>query len=70
MARKSKWSKDIQRRIPKVYKAVVIQHKKDTEEDSNIEYNIQQISKACNLSLRHTNNLKYGARKGRTVIPL
>ncbi|KAH0656125.1 hypothetical protein KY290_031749 [Solanum tuberosum] len=47
-----------------------LQHKKDTEEASDMEYNIQQISKAGDLSPRHTNSLKYGARKDRTVIPL
>ncbi|KAH0725418.1 hypothetical protein KY284_001283 [Solanum tuberosum] len=47
-----------------------LQHKKDTEEDSDMEYNIQQISKAGDLSPRHNNSLKYGARKGRAVIPL
>ncbi|KAH0639801.1 hypothetical protein KY285_036387 [Solanum tuberosum] len=48
----------------------VMQHKKDTEEDEDIEYNIQQISKEGDFSPRHTNSLKYGARKGRPVIPL
>uniref|UniRef100_M1DJV0 Uncharacterized protein n=1 Tax=Solanum tuberosum TaxID=4113 RepID=M1DJV0_SOLTU len=48
----------------------VIQHKKDTEEDEDMDYNIQQISKAGDLSPRHTNSLKYKARKGRPVIPL
>ncbi|KAH0635878.1 hypothetical protein KY289_035793 [Solanum tuberosum] len=47
-----------------------LQHKKDTEENSDMKYNIQQISKAGDLSPRHTNSLKYGARKGITVIPL
>ncbi|KAG5572504.1 hypothetical protein H5410_062270 [Solanum commersonii] len=41
----------------------VLQHRKDTKEDEDIEYNIQQISKAGDLSPRHTNSLKYGARK-------
>ncbi|WMV18187.1 hypothetical protein MTR67_011572 [Solanum verrucosum] len=48
----------------------VMQHKKDTEEDEDMDYNIQQISKAGDLSPRHTNSLKHGARKGRSVIPL
>ncbi|KAH0636656.1 hypothetical protein KY289_036571 [Solanum tuberosum] len=48
----------------------VMQHKKDTEEDEDMEYNIQHISKAGDLFPRHTNSLKYGARKGRPVIPL
>ncbi|KAH0696200.1 hypothetical protein KY289_013682 [Solanum tuberosum] len=48
----------------------VIHHKKDTEEDEDMDYNIQQISKAGDLSPRPTNSLKYGARKGRPVIPL
>ncbi|KAH0636668.1 hypothetical protein KY289_036583 [Solanum tuberosum] len=48
----------------------VMQQKKDTEEDGDMEYNIQQISKAGDLSPRHTNSLKNGARKGRSFIPL
>ncbi|KAH0770267.1 hypothetical protein KY290_014248 [Solanum tuberosum] len=48
----------------------VIQHKKETEEDEDMDYKIQQISKVGDLSPRHTNSLKYGARKGRPVIPL
>ncbi|KAG5600706.1 hypothetical protein H5410_032076 [Solanum commersonii] len=48
----------------------VMQHKKDTEEDEDMDYNIQQISKTGDLSPRHTNNLKYEVRKGRPVIPL
>ncbi|KAH0721347.1 hypothetical protein KY290_006337 [Solanum tuberosum] len=48
----------------------VLQHRKDTEEDEDIEYNIQQISKAGDLSPRHTNSLKYGARKGKRTLPL
>ncbi|WMV54243.1 hypothetical protein MTR67_047628 [Solanum verrucosum] len=47
-----------------------MQNKKDTEEDADIEFNIQQISKADDLSPRHTDNLKNGARKGRPIIPL
>ncbi|KAG5605257.1 hypothetical protein H5410_026749 [Solanum commersonii] len=42
----------------------VLQHRKDTEEDEDMEYNIQQISKVGDLSPRHTNSLKQGARKG------
>ncbi|KAH0696829.1 hypothetical protein KY289_014311 [Solanum tuberosum] len=41
----------------------VIQHKKETEEDEDMDYKIQQISKVGDLSPRHTNSLKYGARK-------
>lgn len=48
----------------------LMQHEKDTKEDEDTDYNIQQISKAGDLSPRHTNSLKYGARKGRSVIPL
>lgn len=48
----------------------LMQHEKDTEEDEDTDYNIQQISKAGDLSPRHTNSLKYGARKGRSVIQL
>ncbi|KAH0658163.1 hypothetical protein KY289_026911 [Solanum tuberosum] len=48
----------------------VLQHKRDIEEDEDIEYNIQQISKAGDLSPKHTNSLKNGARKGKPVIPL
>ncbi|KAK4736470.1 hypothetical protein R3W88_000167 [Solanum pinnatisectum] len=42
----------------------VIQHRRETEEDEDMEYNIQQISKAGDLSPRHTNSIKHGARKG------
>ncbi|KAH0679661.1 hypothetical protein KY284_020746 [Solanum tuberosum] len=48
----------------------VLQHRKDTEEDEDMEYNIQQISKAGDLSPRHTNSLKQGARKGKQTLPL
>uniref|UniRef100_A0A0V0H3G9 Putative ovule protein n=1 Tax=Solanum chacoense TaxID=4108 RepID=A0A0V0H3G9_SOLCH len=47
-----------------------IQHRKDTEEDEDMEYNIQHISKAGNLSPRQTNSLKIRANKGKTTIPL
>lgn len=47
-----------------------MQQRKDTEEDEDIKFNIQQISKAGDLSPRHTNSLKNGARKGRPFIPL
>ncbi|WMV21122.1 hypothetical protein MTR67_014507 [Solanum verrucosum] len=36
----------------------VLQQRKDLEEDEELEYNIQQISKAGDLSPRHTNSLK------------
>ncbi|KAH0761356.1 hypothetical protein KY290_017429 [Solanum tuberosum] len=45
-----------------------IQHMREIEEDDSMEYNIQQISKAGDLSPRHTNSLK--AKKGRPTIPL
>ncbi|KAH0745935.1 hypothetical protein KY285_007592 [Solanum tuberosum] len=47
-----------------------MQNKKETEKDADIEFNIQQINKADDLSPRHTDNLKNGARKGRPIIPL
>ncbi|KAH0720330.1 hypothetical protein KY285_005138 [Solanum tuberosum] len=47
-----------------------IQHRKYTEEDEDMEYNIQQISKVRDLSPRHTNSLKIRANKGKTTIPL
>ncbi|KAH0658017.1 hypothetical protein KY289_026765 [Solanum tuberosum] len=47
-----------------------IQNKKDTEEEEDIDFNIQQISKAGDLSPRHTDSLKNGARKGRPIILL
>lgn len=34
-----------------------------------MEYNIQQISKAGNLSPRLTNSLKHGVRKGKQALP-
>uniref|UniRef100_M1DSS2 Uncharacterized protein n=1 Tax=Solanum tuberosum TaxID=4113 RepID=M1DSS2_SOLTU len=46
----------------------LIQHRRETEEDESMEYNIQQISKAGDLSPRHTNSLK--AKRGRPTIPL
>jgi len=48
----------------------VLQQRKDLEEDEELEYNIQQISKAGDLSPRHTNSLKNGVRKGKKTIPL
>lgn len=42
-----------------------MRNKRDIEEDEDFDYNIQQISKVGYLSPRHTNSLKYGARKGR-----
>ncbi|KAG5592288.1 hypothetical protein H5410_042802 [Solanum commersonii] len=45
-----------------------IQHMKERDEDNTLEYNIQQISKAGDLSPRHTNSLK--AKRGRSAIPL
>ncbi|KAG5616263.1 hypothetical protein H5410_016087 [Solanum commersonii] len=47
-----------------------LRHKKETEEDEDMEFNILQISKAGDLSPRHTDSLKNGARKGRPTIPL
>ncbi|KAG5587094.1 hypothetical protein H5410_047528 [Solanum commersonii] len=43
-------------------------HRMDREEEDALEYNIQQISKAEDLSPRHTNSLK--AKRGRPTIPL
>ncbi|KAG5600048.1 hypothetical protein H5410_031418 [Solanum commersonii] len=48
----------------------VLKHKRDIQENEDIEYKIQHISKAGDLSPRHTNSLKNGARKGKSVIPL
>ncbi|KAG5605216.1 hypothetical protein H5410_026708 [Solanum commersonii] len=48
----------------------VMQQRKDTEEDEGIKFNKQEISKAGDLSPRHTNSLKNGARKGRPFIPI
>ncbi|KAH0697089.1 hypothetical protein KY290_014516 [Solanum tuberosum] len=45
-----------------------IQQRKDREEEETIDFNIQQISKAGDLSPRFTNSLK--AKIGRTIIPL
>ncbi|KAH0675185.1 hypothetical protein KY285_022986 [Solanum tuberosum] len=45
-----------------------IQHRRKTKEDDSMEYNIQQISKAGDLSPRHTNSLK--EKRGRPTIPL
>ncbi|KAH0705670.1 hypothetical protein KY289_010746 [Solanum tuberosum] len=45
-----------------------IQQRKDREEEESIDFNIQQISKAGDLSPRFTNSLK--AKRGRTIIPL
>ncbi|KAH0679395.1 hypothetical protein KY284_020480 [Solanum tuberosum] len=39
----------------------VLQLRRNTEEDDDMEYNIQEISKVGDLSPRHTNSLKYGA---------
>ncbi|KAH0722706.1 hypothetical protein KY290_005358 [Solanum tuberosum] len=45
-----------------------IQQGKDREEEETIDFNIQQISKTSDLSIRFTNSLK--AKRGRTIIPL
>lgn len=45
----------------------VIQHKKDIEEDEDIEYNIKKISKANDFSPRHTDSLK--KRQGKVDQP-
>lgn len=47
-----------------------IQLRKETKEAEGIEYNIQQISKAVDLSPRNTNSLKNEAKKGRPALPL
>ncbi|KAH0653982.1 hypothetical protein KY289_031660 [Solanum tuberosum] len=47
-----------------------LRHGKETEEDEDMEFNILQISKAGDLSPRHTDSLKNGATKGRPTIPL
>ncbi|KAK6776158.1 hypothetical protein RDI58_027159 [Solanum bulbocastanum] len=47
-----------------------LRHRKETEEDEDMEFNILQISKAGDLSPRHTKSLKNGAMKGRPLIPL
>ncbi|KAH0696109.1 hypothetical protein KY290_013470 [Solanum tuberosum] len=47
-----------------------LQLRKETEEDEDMKYNIQQISKAGDLSPRHTDDLKDGAKKGKSMIPL
>lgn len=39
-----------------------ITERKHREEDDNIEYNIQQISKMRDLSPRHTSSLKNSAK--------
>ncbi|KAG5594841.1 hypothetical protein H5410_036073 [Solanum commersonii] len=52
------------------YVEEVTQQRKDTEEDEDMEYNIQQINKVGDLSPRHTNSLKNKARKCRPVILL
>ncbi|KAH0639363.1 hypothetical protein KY285_035949 [Solanum tuberosum] len=44
----------------------VLQQRKDTEEDEDIKFNIQQISKVGDLSPRHTNSLKNGAFSNET----
>ncbi|KAH0669713.1 hypothetical protein KY289_024206 [Solanum tuberosum] len=45
-----------------------IQHRKESEEDDYMDYNIQQINIAGDLSLRHMNSLK--AKRERPTIPL
>uniref|UniRef100_M1DQP4 Syne-1B n=1 Tax=Solanum tuberosum TaxID=4113 RepID=M1DQP4_SOLTU len=46
-----------------------IQEKRELEKDENMEYNIQQISKAGDLSPRHTDSLKNGTKRGKLTIP-
>ncbi|KAG5586749.1 hypothetical protein H5410_047183 [Solanum commersonii] len=47
----------------------ILQFQKETEKDEDMEFNIQQISKAGDFSPRHTNSLKNGTKKGRQLIP-